>query len=96
MRASSDDWTKSFRCKLIADAICIMGMTDGTADDIQPRQPTPEDPYPDPFAMVNDFYLRIIEPAFPHAQPAEALMKALGYRKRLSYDDRTVVCLYRQ
>ncbi len=73
-----------------------MGMTDGTADDIEPPHPTREEPEPDPFVNVNDFYERIVKPALNNPEPAEALAESLGYRKRQSFDDRTVVCLYRQ
>lgn len=95
MRSTQDEWKKYFRCLSISNARCIMGMTDGTADDIEPPRATRENPEPDPFMLVHDFYQRIVLPAYTQPQPAEELLKLLGYRKKTSHDDRTVVCLYR-
>src|SRR6266566_5763712 len=72
------------------------GMTDGTADDIEPPRATRENPTPDQFVYVHDFYSRIVLPTFTAPQPGEELVKLLAYQKKTSHDDRTVVCLYRQ
>lgn len=95
MRTGRDDWHRFFQCDLIDDADCIMGMTDGTADDIEPPRATPENPKPDPFSLVDDFYQRIIVKSLMHTQPAKQLAYELRYRKKQSHDDRTVVCVYR-
>ncbi|HXX79349.1 MAG TPA: protein phosphatase 2C domain-containing protein, partial [Ktedonobacteraceae bacterium] len=95
IRATPDEWVKYFRCDLIEHVACIMGMTDGTADAIEPPRPTRENPNPDSFARVQDFYQRIILPALICQSPGEELVNNLGYKKRSSFDDRTVVCLYR-
>lgn len=95
MRTGPEIWRNSFQSDLLEQATLIMGMTDGTADDIEPPRATPENPKPDQFLMVDDFYQRIALPSFHEAQPGEVFVKLLGYRKKQSFDDRTVVCLYR-
>ncbi len=95
MRTDSELWRSFYRTELLDHATCIIGMTDGTADDIEPPRATQNNQNPDPFARVDDFYHRIIHPAFSHAQQEEALLKLLGYQKKQSHDDRTIVCLYR-
>jgi hypothetical protein len=94
MRSDPQMWESYMRCEVVDNTAFIMGMTDGTADDIEPPRPTPENQNPDPFSMVDDFYKRIVEPTFKEQQPEEALLKLLAYRKRQSFDDRTLVCLY--
>ncbi len=94
-RTNLDTWTRFLQCELLDDTTFIMGMTDGTADDIEPPRGTPENPDPYPFLYVNDFYQHITSHVLNTPQPAEALLEFLGYRKRSSYDDRTVICLYR-
>ncbi len=96
MRTDSNVWRSFYRTELVENVACIIGMTDGTADDIEPPLPTASNPHPDPFLMVDDFYSRIIYPAFSEAQPGEALLKLLGYQKKQSHDDRTIVCVYRR
>ena len=94
MRTGSDDWGAAFRVEVLENVACIMGMTDGIADDIEPPRPTPDNRNPDPFLNVDDFYQRIITPSFHNARPGEALIESIGYRKKQSHDDRTLVCLY--
>ncbi len=68
----------------------IVGMTDGTLDDIEGG--------PDEnglFKGIEDFYGRIRQEAIATRTPASGLYEFLGYRKRASFDDRTLVCLYR-
>ncbi len=69
----------------------VVGMTDGTLDDIEGG--------PDEnglFKNIEDFYQRICKESLANAQPAAGLFDFLGYRRRASFDDRTLVCLYRQ
>lgn len=87
-------WSKFFRCEVLHHATLIMGMTDGTADDIEPPRTAPDDPNPDPFFFVQDFYQYLAERVLLAEHPARALLEFLGYRKRSSFDDRTVVCFY--
>jgi hypothetical protein len=94
-RTDLDTWTRFLQCDLLDDATFIMGMTDGTADDIEPPLATLQTPDPDPFLYVHDFYQHIQSHMLNEMQPAEALLEFLSYRKRRSYDDRTVVCVYR-
>ena len=96
MRSTKEEWERYFHCHLLSHARCIMGMTDGTADDIEPPRATRENPNPDQFMYVHDFYARIVLPTFTAPQPGEELLKLLAYQKKTSHDDRTVVCLYRQ
>lgn len=96
MRSTQDEWEKYFRAGTVAQARYLMGMTDGTADDIEPPPATHENPEPDPFALVHDFYQRIVLPTYSRQYPAEELLKLLAYRKKASHDDRTVVCVYQQ
>lgn len=87
-------WSKMFRCEILHHATLIMGMTDGTADDIEPPRPTSDDPDPDPFLFVQNFYQHLAADVLSSEQFARALLEFLGYRKRASFDDRTVVCFY--
>jgi hypothetical protein len=90
-----DTWNRFLQCELLEDAIFVMGMTDGTSDDIEPPRATAEVPNPDPFLYVDDFYQHLQSHVLSKPSPAEALIEFLGYKKRGSYDDRTVICLYR-
>jgi hypothetical protein len=87
-------WEQFFHCQLLEGATFLMGMTDGTANDIEPPRGTAQNPNPDPFLYVNDFYKHLQLKVLHQANPAGALQEFLGYRKRGSHDDRTVVCLY--
>jgi len=95
MRTGPEMWQHYLRADLLDNPSFIMGMTDGTADDIEAPRPTPEVPNPDPFYFVDDFYQHIAQTVTNAPQPAEALLKFLEYKKKQSFDDRTVVCLYR-
>ncbi len=95
MRTGQDMWRQYLRAELLEGPTFIMGMTDGTLDDIQAPRATPEEPNPDPFIFVEDFYQYIATDVLKAPQPSEALVKFLGYQKKQSFDDRTVVCLYR-
>ena len=95
MRTGQDMWRQHFRAVLLESPTFMMGMTDGTLDDIQAPRPTPEEPNPDPFVNIDDFYQHIATDVLKDPQPSEALVKFLGYRKKQSFDDRTVVCFYR-
>ena len=95
MRTGQDVWQQYLHAEVLDSPTFIMGMTDGTADDIESPRPTPEVPNPDPFYFVDDFYQHIAKDVVTAPQPAEALLKFLDYRKKQSFDDRTVVCLYR-
>jgi len=69
---------------------CAIGMTDGILDDIEGG--------PDEnglFKGIQDFYDRIRQQALATPKPADGLYEFLGYRRRASFDDRTLVCLYR-
>lgn len=95
MRTGPDLWQQYLQAEVLQSPTFIMGMTDGTADDIESPRPTVEVPNPDPFYFVDDFYQHIAKDVVTAPQPAEALLKFLDYRKKQSFDDRTVVCLYR-
>lgn len=95
MRTGPEVWRHYLRANLLDKPSFIMGMTDGTADDIESPRPTPEDRNPDPFYFVDDFQQHIEKAITNVPQPAEALLKFLEYKKKQSFDDRTVVCLYR-
>jgi len=91
MRSTPDVWEHYMRCDVLDNVTFIMGMTDGTADDIEPPRATANTPHPDPFVLVHDFYLHL-----QGARTAEQVHEFLGYKKRGSFDDRTVVCLYQE
>jgi Protein phosphatase 2C len=95
MRTGREMWQHYLQAEVLQNPTFIMGMTDGTADDIESPRPTAEVPHPDPFYFVDDFYQHIAKDVVTAPQPAEALLKFLDYRKKQSFDDRTVVCLYR-
>ena len=96
MRSKPEQWNEVFQCEVLENVHFVMGMTDGTADDIEPPRPTADDQDPDPFFYVDDFYQRIRRDSIEKANPAQALDDFLGYKRKQSYDDRTVVCLYNE
>ncbi len=91
MRSTPDVWEHNLHCDMLDNVVFLMGMTDGTADDIEPPRATGDRPEPDPFVLVHDFYLHL-----RGARTAEQVHEFLGYKKRGSFDDRTVVCLYQE
>lgn len=95
MRSEPRDWEKYFKFQVVKNARCVMGMTDGVADDIEPPRRTTGNANPDQFAPVQLFYQTYVFPCFKQKHPGDELVKALGYKKRGSHDDRTVVCVYR-
>jgi hypothetical protein len=97
--SNEDIWHSHFQCEIFHNISCILGMTDGTLDDIAPPYPTPDDPQPDPFQFVDEFAQLIrqcIEQESNMRHAAEALRSFLGYHKPQSFDDRTVIYLYRE
>lgn len=94
MTSSPDMWEQVMSVRLLDNPAVIMGMTDGTADDIEPPRPT-QNLDADPFFLVDDFYKHIQADALHSGQPGAGLLKFLSYKKKGSTDDRTVVCLYR-
>ncbi|HVB61379.1 MAG TPA: protein phosphatase 2C domain-containing protein [Ktedonobacteraceae bacterium] len=95
MTSSRDMWEQVMQVKLLDNPAAVMGMTDGTADDIEPPPRTAQNPDADPFFLVNDFYKHIQADALSNGLPGAGLLKFLSYKKKGSADDRTVVCLYR-
>lgn len=95
MTSSRDMWEQVMSVRLLDNPAAIMGMTDGTADDIEPPPRTTQNPDADPFFLVHDFYKHIQADALSNGQPGAGLLKFLSYKKKGSADDRTVVCLYR-
>ena len=86
------EWQSSFRYEPAFSGPCVMAMTDGTADDLRPSTRSAEDPY----MYIDEFQRLISERIAKHdLPPAAALLDFLGYRKKQSLDDRTVVFLYR-
>jgi Protein phosphatase 2C len=96
MRSDPEGWRSFFKCEVLEDVIFAMGMTDGTADDIEPPRATTENPDPDPFTYVESFYQLIKKDVLASSQPAQALNEFLRYKKVQSHDDRTVICLYNE
>lgn len=95
MTSSRDMWEQVLSVKLLDNPVAIMGMTDGTADDIEPPPRPALELDADPFFLVDDFYKHIQTDALSTGQPGAGLLKFLSYKKKGSTDDRTVVCLYR-
>jgi len=78
-----DDWENHTLVQQIEQPLMILVMTDGVADDLVPYQrqaPT---------------LVKAIEHVFGERQPDLALLDTIGYEKRDSADDRTLVVLYR-
>jgi hypothetical protein len=95
MTSSPDMWEQVMSVRLLDNPAVIMGMTDGTADDIEPPPRPTQNLDADPFFLVDDFYKHIQTDALHSGQPGAGLLKFLSYKKKGSTDDRTVVCLYR-
>jgi hypothetical protein len=78
-----NDWENHTLVQQIEQPLMILVMTDGVADDLVPYQrqaPT---------------LVKAIENVFGERQPDLALLETIGYEKRDSADDRTLVVLYR-
>lgn len=96
MTTGPEFWTQYLQVAILEGVSFLMGMTDGTADDIEPPVVrTTQTPELDPFFYIDDFYKRISIDAVQTQRPAAELVKFLSYKKKGSTDDRTVVCLYR-
>lgn len=95
LRSDQAYWQRFANCITLEPVHFIMGMTDGTADDIEPPHPTQIEPKPEQFVYVQDFYKHIKNSALQQGDPAQGLLNFLSYRKPQSYDDRTVVCIYK-
>lgn len=95
MTSTPDMWEQVMSVKFLDNPAAIMGMTDGTADDIEPPPRPTQNLDADPFFLVDDFYKHIQTDALHTGQPGAGLLKFLSYKKKGSTDDRTVVCLYR-
>jgi hypothetical protein len=96
MHSSEAEWEQLIRCYDLSSFVGILGMTDGIADDVEPPMASPNDPQPDQFSMVDKFHQHYVAPALQSSRPADELLKLIGYHKKQSYDDRTLVYLYRQ
>ncbi len=80
---TQDDWDKHTLVQQIEQPLMILVMTDGVADDLVPYQrqaPT---------------LVKAVEQVFGEHQPDLALLDTIGYEKKDSADDRTLVVLYR-
>ncbi len=94
-RSNEQEWQQFMSVKMLRSYTGIMSMTDGIADDIEPPLPSPGDPQPDPFLMVERFYQSYVAPVAQSTHPADELLKLIGYHRKQSHDDRTLVYLYR-
>lgn len=95
MRATDAEWDKRFFC-VSGPLDFVMAMTDGTADDLRPPFAV-DGQVPDRFIYIDEFHGHIRQAVTTGTlAPAAALLEFLGYRKKQSVDDRTVVCLYRK
>lgn len=92
LKSDEDTWKSFFRWEILDNGACVMGVTDGIADDIEP----PRDPQANPFEPVNTFYRKRVLPVFAASEPARQLVEAIGYHQRQSFDDRTLICIYRE
>jgi hypothetical protein len=89
LRSDERSWEKRIHTYDLEPGSFLMGMTDGTIDDLELA--------PDENGLFNgyeDFYQRIVKESLSTATPAQGLENFLGYRKRQSFDDRTLVCIY--
>jgi hypothetical protein len=86
-------WQDAFFCLPDLNADCLMAMTDGIADDLRPPHPTAEFPGPDPYLFVDEFGALALRYA---RESVSALLDFLGYRKRQSLDDRTIVVFFKE
>ncbi len=96
--SSQETWQQYFQCGIYRDLDTVLGMTDGIANDIKPPLPASRPSESDPFAFVEDFYTQVWTAlqAATSRGAALALNDLLSYRKGQSYDDRTLLCLYRK
>ncbi|MGH2506104.1 MAG: protein phosphatase 2C domain-containing protein [Ktedonobacteraceae bacterium] len=95
LHSTEEEWQQYMHYELLSSVDGVIAMTDGIADDIEAPFPSANNPQPDPFTLVDDFYQRIVVPVAQATQPTETLLNHLAYKKKQSYDDRTLVYLYR-
>jgi len=92
--STREKWERYFDCRPDLKTTFVMGMTDGTADDLQPPPSTSETARYDSHFYVRRFYKEIQDKVLSQNNSATALLEYLDYEKKQSYDDRTVICLY--
>lgn len=90
------DWKQYLRYSFLSNPTFIMGMTDGVADDLESQPTSQGSPPEDSFVHIDEFQRAIVQEAASKPNVEQAFVEFLGYRKKQSLDDRTVICLYRK
>ncbi len=90
LRFNKSEWKNIIKVSTVEKGQVLLGMTDGTIDDLS----TPPDEVTGHFADFADFYNKIKAASLDTDAPGQGMATFLEYRKRASGDDRTVVCTY--
>jgi hypothetical protein len=90
VRTDNTFWQQHLHAELLEHPAFIMGMTDGVADDLEPPPSSS-----DPFVYIDEFKRAIMKDVVRKPEVEDAFVQFLGYQKKQSFDDRTVVCFYR-
>ncbi|GEM_PF-2008305 len=95
LRATDDDWQHSCDVKPAIHETIILGMTDGIDDDLGVSVVNGQ-PIPELTKFLQEHGItEAFAPTLSAKQAAETLKDRLGYRQRQSFDDRTLVAIYR-
>jgi hypothetical protein len=90
LRFNEKNWTNIIKTHTIEPGCVLLGMTDGTVDDIS----TQMDEDTGHFNGYEDFLAKVWKESITSQHPGPGMVKFLEYRKRGSGDDRTIVCIY--
>lgn len=90
LRFNQDKWPSICNTHIIEPGSTLMGMTDGTVDDMSTKM----DEESTNFKDYEDFYAKMRDQALNAKAPGTGMVEFLKYRKRASGDDRTIVCVY--
>lgn len=97
MSTNQKDWEANFKPHLLTKPgpMFLMAMTDGIVDDIALPVGTEIDEFTDVERFYAGVYADVLSKKDP-VQAAETLAEFLDYRIPGSFDDRTLVCIYRK
>jgi hypothetical protein len=90
LRFNEKNWTNIISTHTVERGDILLGMTDGTVDDLS----TQMDEETGNFKDYEDFLAKLWHDSIATPNPGPGMLKFLEYRKRASGDDRTIVCVY--
>lgn len=92
--STPEEWQERFLCVPDLQAECVLGMTDGIADDFPLFVDHLNHEETKRFLYIDKFYRALQQQALSANDPAVALADLISYRRKGPNDDRTIVCLF--